>query len=168
MKQLSLHPHLDTLFALWATPREAAEAMAQPITNAFLDHVFIAEAKHNAPPVRIVKTGPALNPVFGATPNSDLLRLFNTTDCILLWGLLSAVNVQGKPGLVRIKVNGASQTPIKVDLALAPLGDAGAAKRWLGFYQPSSSLADCAMITSHEITALHPPKADRKIGPSNP
>ncbi len=167
MKQLSLHPHLDTLFALWAPPHEAARALAQPITDAFLDCVFIAEAVRNAPPVRIVKTGAALYGVFGHT-DRDLFSRFNAPDRILLWGLLNSVSAQGRPGLVRIKAGLAAGAQINVDLALAPLGGVAGASRWLGFYQASGNLSAGGAIQSHEILSVHPPKPDRKLNPSNP
>lgn len=158
MKRLSLHPHLDTLFALWSGPSEAARAMSQTITDDFLDHIFIAEAANDAPPIHIGKAGDMLNRAHeGGLRNRDLLTLFNGHDRVLIWGLLNTIKVKGQPGLARLRARTDKGAILKVDLALAPLGGGGQNTRWLGFYQPNMPVE--GLIQSQEIVSVHLPKA---------
>ncbi|MET0547510.1 MAG: PAS domain-containing protein [Caulobacterales bacterium] len=162
MKRLSLHPHLETLFALWADPREAAQAMSQTITDDFLDHIFIAEAAEDAPPIRIAKAGGALNGAFAdGLQDKNLLSLFEGHDRTLLWSLLNIIKSKAQPALVRLRVRTDESATVDVDLALAPLGGGEPrTTRWLGFYQPNGPLH--GVIQSQEIVAVHLQKPVRQ------
>lgn len=154
MNQLSLHPHLQALFALWS-PENLSGAFAQPVSGAFLDQVFVAETTQNAPPVRISKAGQSLRTLYGDSVHGlDLLSIFSPQDRILVWTLMRTVSVRAQPGLLRLHAP-QPDGPVQADLAIAPLGGAG--QRFLGFFHSAAALQREGL--EFEVVSVHPPHA---------
>ncbi len=167
MKPGLLHPNTRALIDAWQrleTSRDVRHVSGPRADESaeLISHLFIMEF-HDDGAWPIQSAGSALADLLGRCPvNQDFRALWSGPDQKMAEGLLSAVRIEGQPGLIHARAETLKGRRVEVEIGLAPftrLASRSRRQRVLGLYQVLAGEVSLGgePVFRHRIISLTPP-----------
>jgi hypothetical protein len=169
MKPGMVHPNTYALINAWRRIETNQPHASDPRADdsaQLISHLFILEFRDDGTwPIQ--SAGSSLPDLLGRSPvNQDFRSFWSGPDQKMAEALLSAIRIEGEPGLIHARAETVMGRRVDVEIGLAPFTRQSAHSRRhrvLGLYQvlSGSEALDSAPVFRHRIVSITPPDHSR-------